>query len=184
MSDTTYRDLIRTVDLDPSLLAVVGDITCVAEQDDKGNTWIDAGTLYHIEEYASTDLGIETPESPRWVQAAIEAQPGVWTARLCRQMHDRRETKADIAHCGLCNQYSNARRRRRAAQLPAQTLPGFETIGGGFQLRPPCSQRGLTWLRKLIYRLRDRGQIETRRERIPDCRQPRGWDWGTRIYPS
>ena len=32
--------------------------------------------------------------------------------------------------------------------------------------------------------LRDRHQIETRREHIPDCRQPRGWDWGTRIYPS
>ena len=184
MSDTPHRELIRVANLDPSLLAVIGDITCIAEYDDKGTAWIDAGTLHHIAEHVSTGLGIETMESPRWVQAAIQAQPGVWTARLCRQMHGLPETERSILYCGLCQDYANPRKRARAACLPTQTLPGFEAIGGGFQLRPPCSKRGLTWLRKLIYRLRDRGQIETCRERIPDCRQPRGWDWGTRIYPS
>lgn len=171
-------------DLAPSLQAVIDDLdlACIADYDDEGEGWIDAGTLHHLQEYAFVDLDIETTESPRWVQAAIEAHPGVWTARLCRQMHDLPETKTSILHCGLCDQFSNKRKRVRAARLPP-TLPGFEDIGGGYQLHPPCSKRGLTWLRKLLYRLRDRGRIQTRRERIADCRQGRGWDWGTRIYP-
>ena len=176
---------IRVNDLDPSLLAVIDDLdlTCIADYDDEGEGWIDVGTLHHLQEYAFVDLAIETAESPRWVQAAIEAHPGVWTARLCRAMHDLPETEASIIYCGRCTCYANRAKRARArryARMPL--LPGFDKHP--YQLHPPCSRRDLTWLRKLIYRLRDRRQIETRRERIPDCRQPRGWDWGTRIYLS
>jgi hypothetical protein len=186
MNDALDQNLVYVSDLDPSLLAAIDDLdlACIADYDDDGSARIDAGTLYHVEAYVSIDLGIDTPESPQWVQAAIEAQPGVWTARLCRQMHGWPETEISILRCGLCQDYANPRKRARAACLPTRTLPGFEAIGGGHQLRPPCSKRGLTWLRKLIYRLRDRDQIQTHRERIPDCRQPRGWDWGTRIYSS
>jgi hypothetical protein len=176
---------IHVDNLDPSLQAVIDDpdLACIGDYDDQGEGSIDIGTLYHLHEYASVDLAIETAESPRWVQAAIAAHPGIWTARPCRAMHDLPETEASIIHCGRCACYANSKRRRRArryAQMPL--LPGFDTHP--YQLHSPCSRRDLTWLRKLIYRLRDRDQIETRRERIPDCRQARGWDWATRIYPA
>jgi hypothetical protein len=167
-------------DLPPELAAVIDnyDLRCIAD-----DGYIDEGTLRHLDEHARIDLGIEDPESPEWVEAAIEANPGRWTARLCRAMHGHKEIIESIIHCGLCKCYTNSRRRARAAARPP-LLPGFEEIGGAFQLHEHCGRRGLTWLRKLIYRLRGRGKVETRRERIPDLRQPRGWDWGTRIYPK
>lgn len=67
--------------------------------------------------------------------------------------------------------------------LCTEPLPGFETIGCAYQLHSPCSRRDLTWLRHQIYRLVRRGRVEKRREKIPDLRQARGWDWGSRLYP-
>ena len=172
--------VIHIEGLPPELSAVIDDydLRCIAD-----DGYIDEGTLRHLDEYAWIDLGIEDPESPEWVEAAIEANPGRWTARLCRAMHGHEENYDSITHCGLCVDYCNPRKRKRAAALPP-LLPGFEETGGAFQLFPRCGRRGLTWLRKLIYRLRERGKVETHRERIPDLRQPRGWDWGTRIYPK
>jgi hypothetical protein len=40
-----------------------------------------------------------------------------------------------------------------------------------------AANRDLTWLRKLIYHLRDRDKVETRRKRILDYRQARNWDY-------
>jgi hypothetical protein len=171
---------VRIEDLPPELAAVIDecDLWCVADEGD-----IDPGMLRHLDAHAWIDLGIEDAESPEWVRAAIRANPGRWTARLCRAMYGHPETYDAIAHCGLCADYANPRKRKRAAALPP-LLPGFEETGGAFQLHPHCGRRGLTWLRRLIYRLRQQGKVETRRERIPDLRQPRGWDWGTRIYPT
>lgn len=79
--------------------------------------------------------------------------------------------------------YANPRKRQRAAELPPETLPGFEATGGAFQIHPACSRRDLTWLRHLVYRLVRRGQVEKRREKRPDLRQARGWDWMSTLYP-
>ena len=169
---------MRIEDLPPSLAALVGDdLDCIADDGE-----IDDGMVWHIRQYAFEDLGIVDPESQEWVAAAVQANPGIWTARLCRRMHDREETNEDIAHCGLCREYANIGKRQRARSLPPTTLPGYESIGGAYQLYPRCGKRGLTWLRKLVYRRRDQGRWETRREVIPDPRTARGWDWATRIY--
>ncbi len=170
---------MRIDDLLPSQATLVGaDLDCIADGDGR----IDHGLALHIARYCFDDLGIDDPESQEWVEDAVRAAPGVWTARLCRSMHDAPETKAAIAHCGLCKEFANSRKRLRAKQLPPATLPGFEQIGGAYQLYPRCGRRGLTWLRHLLYRLRDRDRLRTKREPIPDSRQPRGWDWGTRLY--
>jgi hypothetical protein len=122
------------------------------------------------------------PDTLSWIEAAIEASPGVWISRLCRARHGLLETFRSIARCGQCLSYANPRKRRRAAALPSELLPGFETIGGAFQLHPPCSHQDLTWLRHQVYRLARLGRVEKRREKIPDLRQARGWDWGSRLY--
>jgi hypothetical protein len=140
---------------------------------------LDDGVLAHLQEMEVYEL--PQPETPEWVQAAIEARPGVWTARLCRAMHGVPETEQGIAYCGLCVSYVNPRKRRRAACLP-NLLPGFAE--GAYMLRQSCSKRDLTWLRRTVCRLCKAGKIVTRRERIPDVRQARGWDIGTRIYPG
>ena len=69
---------IRVDDLDPSLSAVIDDLglACIADYGDEGEGWIDVGTLSHLQEYAFVDLAIESAESPRWVQVAIEAHGG------------------------------------------------------------------------------------------------------------
>ncbi|MCK6625525.1 MAG: hypothetical protein L6R45_10160 [Anaerolineae bacterium] len=115
-----------------------------------------------------------------WALDIIAANPGLWVAELCRIKHDLASTPANIAYCGLCAEYANPRKRRRAARL-GPSLPGFES--GQYQLHPPCSSQALTWLRKLTYRLERGGFLLRKRERIPDHHQPRGWDWGTRLYP-
>jgi hypothetical protein len=164
--------------LRPSLEVLVPDIDLACME-------IDDGIAQHIEAYALDDLGIETPESSEWVDAAVRANPGRWTARLCRQIHDLPETEESIVHCGLCKEYANPRKRARArAQSLTKVLPGFEEIGGAYQLHPRCGRRGLTWLRKLAYRRCDTGRWQKRREKIPDVRQSRGWDWASRIYPA
>jgi hypothetical protein len=124
----------------------------------------------------------QDPESDpeAWALGVISANPGLWVAELCRIKHDRENTAAEIAYCGLCREYANRRKRVRAAKL-GDPLPGFTS--GAYQLHPPCSNRAFTWLRKLTYRLERAGFLLRKRERIPDGRQARGWDWGTRLYP-
>jgi len=158
--------------LDPDLAALIPacNLECMDEE-------LDAGMRYHLA------FGQPEAETEEWVVKAIRANPGVWTAKLCRAMHNIPETYQGIAWCGVCEQYCNPRRRRRARKLVSQILlPGYPE--GAFQLRPPCSKRGLTWLRHLTDRLRDRGQILKRREFRPDLRQPRGYDLMTCLYPA
>jgi len=74
--------------------------------------------------------------------------------------------------------------RRRAANLQNEVLPGFEQIGGAYQLHTPCSPRHLTWLRHLAYRLVRQGQVVKVRKKRMDLRQARGWDWMSCLYPT
>lgn len=166
-------------DIPPELRSLVGDHALACLADEEGA--LDYGSILHLAHEAVFEL--PEPETPAWVEAAIEANPGIWIARLCRAMHGRPENFRSIARCGQCAGYANFRKRRRAANLPPEPLPGFESIGGAFQLQPPCSRRDLTWLRHLVYRLVRRGQIEKRREKCLDLRQPRGWDWMSTLYP-
>ncbi len=162
-----------------------GDWDCLFVGDE-GDEEMESIAL-HLEYAMYVEGEFPHPELEReaWVQQAITANPGTWTARLCRAMHGVPETPRGIAYCGLCSQYANPRKRARdAARRHNGLLPGFEEIGGEYLLHPPCSRRGLTWLRHLIYRLRGRGQVETRREPRPDPHNHRGWDWMTTLYPS
>lgn len=165
-------------DIPPEIRALVGDdLACMA---DDGQ--LDYGLVLHLT-YAATYEWPE-PETPEWIEVAIEANPGTWISRLCRARHGRANTYRNIAWCGTCREYSNQRRRRRAAALQVDVLPGFEKIGGAYHLHPPCSRRGLTWLRHQVYRLVRQGRITKLRERRPDMRQPRGWDLMATLYPT
>ena len=114
----------------------------------------------------------------------IMASPGIWTARLCRTLNGLSETEDSIIHCGLCSDYANPRKRERARRLARQpTLPGW-TRGRPYQLHPPCSFVGLKQLQGMLYKLRDVAlMLHSERARIPDSRNYRGWDVGTRWYP-
>lgn len=164
-------------DIPPDLCLLVGEPD-LAGLADAGE--LDYGLILHLAYAAAFEL--PQPETVAWIEGAIQANPGIWISRLCRAKHGRPETFYSIARCGQCRSYSNGRKRRRAANLPPVPLPGFETTGGAFQLHSPCSRRDLTWLRHQIYRLVRRGRVEKRREKIPDQRQARGWDWGSRLY--
>ena len=169
--------LIRPDDLAPQVAALLGNLLDCLTDDGE----LDHGTYWHIMEASAYEW--PQPETPEWVARVVQAQPGIWTARLCRAMHNRTESQRDIARCGLCAEYANPRKRERARRL-GQPLPGFEEMGGALQLHPPCSRCGLSWLRRQVYRLRARNVLETRRDKIPDLRQARGWDIGTRLYPG
>lgn len=166
-------------DIPPELGLLLGepDLACLADAGE-----LDPGLILHLAYAAAFEL--PRPDTVAWIEAAIESNPGVWISRLCRARHGRPENLASIARCGQCRSYSNGRKRRRAANLPPELLPGFETIGGAYQLHPPCSCRDLTWLRHRVYRLVRLGRVSKRREKIPDLRQARGWDWGSRLYPA
>lgn len=180
----TYEELMTkdtwTVDdIPPELHLLIGeqDLACMV---DDGR--LDRSLILHVAYEVAFEL--PRPETPEWVEAAIAANPGIWISRLCRAMHGRRENFRHVAWCGQCGGgYANPRRRRRAAALPPEPLPGFENIGAAFSLHIPCTRRDLTWLRHLVYRLVRRGRIEKRWEKILDLRQARGWDWGSRLYP-
>jgi hypothetical protein len=141
---------------------------------------LDQGLLLHLTHEALYEL--PEPETTGWLLQAIAVNPGIHTAHLCRAMHGQEETYRDIAYCGRCSEYSNPAKRRRAARLQKNLLPGFEQIGGAFQLHPPCSRRGLTWLRHRLYRLVAQGRLIKRREKRPDLHQPRGWDMMSVYY--
>ncbi len=178
-NDLTEREYWRVEDIPPEIRLLVGDLDLACLTGDDG--LIDRGTVLYLAEEAVYEW--PAPETVAWVQTAIEANPGIWIARLCRAMHGKPETYQSIVWCGVCAQYANPRRRSRAARLPDKTLPGLTEIGGAYQLHPPCSSRGLTWLRHQIYRLVRQGRIKKLRKKAPDVRQPRGWDWMSRLYP-
>ena len=116
-----------------------------------------------------------------WLKALLKQQPGLWTARICRTKHDIPETRQGISYCGLCLEYANPRKRARSAALGPE-LPGFEGQGA-FRLHPPCSRRALTWLRHILTRWANAGIVhKAPKSVIPDIKQPRGWDYATRIY--
>jgi hypothetical protein len=175
--DLSEREYWQVEDIPPEIRTLVGDLDCMAGDDGM----IDRGTVLCLAEEAAYEW--PATGTVDWIRAAIEANPGVWITRLCRAMHGKPETYQSIAWCGYCVHYANPRRRSRAAKLPDRTLPGLEKIGGAYQLRPPCSSRGLTWLRHQIYRLVAAGWIKKLREKRPDMRQPRGWDWMSTLYP-
>jgi hypothetical protein len=140
---------------------------------------LDAEELDELEGHVAYWLALEAPEpgTAAWVADAVAANPGIWTAALCRAMHGLPETEESVVYCGRCEEYANPRKRARARRYAAMpTLPGFEAP---YQLHPRCD-RGLTWLRHQLYVMatvrREAGAV------IPDCRQQRGWDFGTRLY--
>jgi hypothetical protein len=167
-------------DIPPAIRAFIPepDLACLADDGE-----LDRGLALHLLHEAIFDW--PAPDTPAWVQAAIAANPGVWISRLCRAKHGLGENLRSIAYCGQCaGGYANPRRRKRAAALQKEVLPGFEQIGGAYQLHEPCSRRDLTWLRQLIYRLVRQGRVIKVREKRPDLRQPRGWDWMSCLYPT
>jgi hypothetical protein len=128
--------------------------------------------------------------TPQWIYdhltvnvlSRVEDNPGLWTARLCRKINGLPETEASVIHCGLCSDYANPRKRERAKQYAQRpTLPGFEPL---YQLHPPCTTIPLKQLQHMLYKLRDDClMVYSERDRIPDSRNYRGWDMGTRWYP-
>ena len=166
-------------DIPPAIKALIPELDLVCLADDGE---LDRGLALHLL-YEAT-YGWPAPETPEWVQAAIAANPGTWITRLCRAKHQLPETYQSIAYCGQCRSFANSRKRRRAANLQREVLPGFEQIGGAYHLHPPCSRRDLTWLRHLIYRLVQQGQVVKVRKKRPDLHQPRGWDWMSCLYPK
>jgi len=166
-------------DIPPAIKALIPELDLACLTDDGE---LDRGLALHLLHEAIYDW--PAPDTPEWVQAAITANPGTWITRLCRAKHQLPETYQSIAYCGQCRSFANGRKRRRAANLQREVLPGFEQIGGNYHLHPPCSQRELTWLRHLIYRLVRQGQVVKHREKRPDLRQARGWDWMSCLYPT
>ncbi|MEA3339467.1 MAG: hypothetical protein U9R15_05820 [Chloroflexota bacterium] len=129
--------------------------------------------------------------TPQWdydnltlrVLSYVETYPGLWTARLCRLINDLPENERSVIHCGLCSDYANPRKRKRAAQYAAHpTLPGFSPQ---YQLHPPCFTISLRQLQGILRKLRDQCLMVLSEEqsRIPDSRNGRGWDLATRWYP-
>ena len=116
------------------------------------------------------------------VDSWVRDHSGAWTAKLCRLMNGLDESKASIIYCGLCEHYVNPRKRARAklwAGVP--TLPGMKPP---YQLHRPCSYMQLRRLRYLLKVLEQECCmiIGVPGSKIPDIRQARGWDFGTRWY--
>ena len=144
------------------------DLLCMGEEyEDHLNSW-----LYE-----------EGPENEKeWMEMAIVANPGMWISRLCRNLHDLPENETSVMYCGRCSEYANKGKKKRAKQAElTPTLPGMEDCL--YRLHDPCTKWGLTAVRHYIYRRERKGLVVRKREKIPDTRQPRGWDWGSRVYP-
>lgn len=117
----------------------------------------------------------------------VQQEPGIWTAKLCRQLNGLPETVESVIYCGQCSHYANPRKRERAANFQRNpTLPGMEAP---HQLHDPCNTITLKRLQYLLYSLlpddnMDNGRLICLQEQvIPDSRNWRGWDYATRWYP-
>jgi hypothetical protein len=116
------------------------------------------------------------------VEGQITQEPGIWTCKLCRQINGIPEDEGGIIYCGLCSDYANPRKRERAERYDQPTLPGMDAP---YQTHPPCRRVPLRKLRYLLEVLQDTCDlIVGKAEQIPDSRQARGWDWGTRYYEA
>lgn len=135
---------------------------------------------YIAECYGVGDLPRAAIESYEWLEDVIKMHPGLWTAEICRIKHAIPSSNWGIAYCGLCTEYANPRKRARSEAL-GDELPEFPGRGG-LKLHPPCSTRALTWLRQTTDRWAAQGMVVKAQTKIPDIRQARGWDIGTRIY--
>lgn len=174
------RDTWNVDDLPPEIKALINslDLACMADDGE-----LDRGLMLYLADEAVYEW--PEPGTPEWVQAAIEANPGIWIARLCRAMHSHEENLRSVAYCGQCGGgYANKRKRLRAANLQKAVLPGFEEIGGAFHLHHPCGRRDFTWLRRQVNRLVEGGLVIKRREKRPDMRQARNWDYMSCLYPA
>ncbi|MCG3207243.1 MAG: hypothetical protein FOGNACKC_00843 [Anaerolineae bacterium] len=142
----------------------------------------DVSERYLLNTFYTTDIYPDPDTEPeRWLEEAIELNPEVWKAKLCRIKHDVPETNAGIAFCGLCKEYANPRKRARSAAT-GPVLPGFEAMGGAFQIHEACSSRALAWVRRTLYRWEKIGKVAREvLQQIPDVRQSRGWDFATRV---
>jgi hypothetical protein len=156
------------------------------------NRWVEAlvpdlANEPDVEEYAGhleywAVMEALQPGTSEWAEEVIRANPGTWTAWMCRAANGVPETPQGIAYCGLCTEYANGRKRKRNERLALmRLLPGFEEIGGNKQPHPPCAH-GFTRLRHTLYRLKDRERVLSRREQRPDPHNHRGWDLMTCYY--
>lgn len=90
----------------------------------------------------------------------VRERPGITVAQLCRLLN-----KKDLDYCITirCCDYLNPRRRRGGCQTP------------------PCRYR-YSRVSRLVRRLEREGKLYSYRERKPDNRQPRGWDYMKALY--
>lgn len=115
------------------------------------------------------------------VNAAITADEGIWTCRLCRQLNRLPETLESVIYCGQCADYANPRKRARAEAWEVQAqLPGMEHPFAIHEACPGISLRKLRYMLDVLENTCD--LVRGYRERIPDERQARGWDFATRYY--
>ncbi len=97
-------------DIPPAIRTLIGDdLACLVDEEGE----LDHGLIMRMA-YAACYEWPE-PETPEWIEAAVEANPGVWIARLCRAMRNLPEVFRSIAYCGQCLEFSNQRKRNRAA---------------------------------------------------------------------
>lgn len=108
----------------------------------------------------------------------LRLESPLWTAELCRRLN----SQPDVAYCGLCADYANPRKRARAAAWASKQacLPG---LSPAWCLHPPCRRLRLARLQRVLAQMARYEMVATvPRCLIPDPRQARGWDYGTRIW--
>lgn len=128
-----------------------------------------------IREYQENDW-IIVMNTVKDLQSELGEQP--WTAMICRYLNDLPESEKSVIYCGLCGDYANQRKRRRAERLP-MLLPGFEE--GAYQLHAPCSRFRLRRLQGILGTLESKGLVGGElMSKIPDSRNNRGYDFATR----
>lgn len=118
-----------------------------------------------------------------WAEQRIKAQPGIWTARLCRLLNGLPECEESVIYCGLCEHYANPRKRARAKAHDLPTLPGMEPP---HQIHPTCTTIPFRKLRYLLDVLWSECDLiyGVEGSEIPDLRQGRLYDYATRYYPA
>ena len=92
----------------------------------------------------------------------VKRRPGISASEACRIINGR--TLDECIYVIRCKYYLNPRRRRKGAR------------------KPPCIYN-LARVRRTLKALEREGKLVSFRERIPDHRQPRGWDYARLYYP-